>query len=147
MSRFALSAVLVGVLACSAPGTPPSEITGLWGGDDAGLVVSDSDTTHVHIGCNSGNVPQRISPDPDGRFDVAGEFTTGAHPVGPGTVHPARFRGRVTGTRMTLEVVLLDTAEGFGPVTLTLGREPVMGPCPICRPPADQEHRATLPTR
>jgi len=34
---------------------------------------------------------------------------------------------------MTLTVTLTDTAVTLGPVQLTLGKEPRMGPCPICR--------------
>jgi len=33
---------------------------------------------------------------------------------------------------MTLSVTLTDTAVTLGPVTLVLGQEPRMGPCPIC---------------
>jgi len=36
---------------------------------------------------------------------------------------------------MTLTVTLTDTAVTLGPVQLTLGQEPQMGPCPICRKP------------
>ncbi len=36
---------------------------------------------------------------------------------------------------MTLTVALTDTAVTLGPVTLILGQEPRMGPCPICRKP------------
>jgi hypothetical protein len=34
---------------------------------------------------------------------------------------------------MTLTVELTDTTRTFGPVTVTYGIEPRMGPCPICR--------------
>ena len=34
---------------------------------------------------------------------------------------------------MTLTVSLTDIPRVLGPVTLTYGKEPKMGPCPICR--------------
>jgi hypothetical protein len=36
---------------------------------------------------------------------------------------------------MTLTVTLTDTAVTLGPVQLVFGRDPRMGPCPICRKP------------
>jgi hypothetical protein len=133
MTRSVLSVLSAFVLACSGgPDAPGGEITGTWGGDDAGLIVADS-ATHVHIGCTSGDVAGSILPDASGRFDVGGEYTVDAHPVGPGTTHPARFSGRVTGNTMVLSVSLSDTSRTFGPVTLTFDRTPEMGPCPICR--------------
>jgi hypothetical protein len=36
---------------------------------------------------------------------------------------------------MTLTVSLTDVTRVLGPVTLTYGKEPKMGPCPICRVP------------
>src|SRR5512134_3839507 len=124
--RIAMAALGATLLACSSgPDAPIGEITGTWGGDDAGLIVSDSGT-HVHIGCTSGDVAGAILPDGAGRFDVAGEYTVDAYPVGPGTTHPARFTGRVTGNTMTLSVTLTDTTRALGPVTLTYGRTPVM---------------------
>jgi len=36
---------------------------------------------------------------------------------------------------MTLTVTLTDTTVTLGPVRLAYGKEPRMGPCPICRRP------------
>jgi len=47
-----------------------------------------------------------------------------------------RFTGSTDGHLMTLTVALTDTAVTLGPVQLELGKEPRMGPCPICRKPA-----------
>ena len=57
------------------------------------------------------------------------------HPVDRGILHPARFSGRVVDGWMTLVVTLTDTAVTLGPVQLVYGKEPRMGPCPICRVP------------
>ncbi len=71
----------------------------------------------------------------DGRFDVPGEQNITAHPVDRGILHPARFVGRVIGTSLTLTVTLTDTTVTLGPVQVFFGKEPQMGPCPICRKP------------
>jgi len=55
--------------------------------------------------------------------------------VNRGITHPATFTGRIVGETMTLTVSLTDTARVLGPVTLVYGKEPHMGPCPICRVP------------
>lgn len=126
---------LVAVVACqSAPAAPISEITGTWGGENAGLIVTD-DVTHVHIGCTLGDVRGSIRPDANGAFEVIGTYNVDAYPVDRGITHPARFTGRIVGRSMTLTVSLTDTGQQLGPVTLVFGKEPKMGPCPICRTP------------
>jgi hypothetical protein len=104
----------------------------MWGGDNAALMADDT-SAHVHIGCTYGNIHQQIITDADGRFDVPGEQNITAHPVDRGIEHPARFVGRVIGGTMTLTVTLTDTTVTLGPVELSFGKEPRMGPCPICR--------------
>lgn len=131
--RALLTATLLSAVACSGgPAAPVGDVSGTWGGDNAGLIVTDG-IAHVHIGCTAGDVDGPIRPDASGRFDVTGTYEVDAYPVGPGVTHPARFTGRVEGRAMMLTVALTDTARAFGPVTLVYGREPVMGPCPICR--------------
>ena len=124
-------AVLLGCIN-SAPFPPGGTVTGTWGGSNAGLIADDT-SAHVHIGCTSGDVHQPIVPDLSGRFNVPGEHNISAYPVGPGIFHPARFIGVITGRTMALTVTLTDTAVTLGPVSLTFDKEPVMGPCPICR--------------
>ncbi len=110
---------------------PDGDVTGTWGGNNAGLIATDS-TAHVHIGCESGDAEGPIHVGSGGSFDTTGTFTVGAYPIGPGVTHPARFRGVVVGKTMQLTVTLTDTARTFGPVALEYGIEPRMGPCPIC---------------
>jgi hypothetical protein len=133
----ALTRIVAGVLAlasCSGGvGPVPGPVaTGIWGGDNAGLIADDT-SAHVHIGCTFGDVHRPIVADALGRFDVLGEQNISAYPVGPGILHPARFTGSIIGFTMTLTVSLTDTAVTLGPVKLTFGKEPSMGPCPICR--------------
>ena len=119
---------------------PPKDLAGTWGGQNAGLIADDT-SAHVHIGCTYGNIHQEIVPDATGRFDLPGEQDITAYPVDRGILHPARFQGRVSGGDMTLTIVLTDTAVTLGPVLLVYGKEPQMGPCPICRNPHSARQR------
>ena len=118
-----------------APAQPALPLTGTWGGDNAGLIATDS-SAHVHIGCTAGDAAGPLQAGTDGRFDVAGRYNITLYPVARGPDHPARFSGQIAGSVMTLTVTLTDTAVTLGPVQLTLGKEPQLGPCPICRRPA-----------
>lgn len=136
MTPRAFIAGLVGLAACSGAATfrPGPLPAGTWGGDNAALIASDT-SAHVHIGCTLGDVHQAIVIDPGGRFDVPGVYSVTAYPVYRGPDHPARFTGWSDGRVMSLSVTLVDTAVTLGPVQLVFGRDPVMGPCPICRRP------------
>ena len=131
---FAAATIALGPCDPSAPVRPPKGVAGTWGGENAGLIADDT-SAHVHIGCTYGDIHQLIAPDSDGRFDVAGVQNITAYPVDRGILHPARFIGRIIGRSMTLTIALTDTAVTLGPVQLTYGKEPRMGPCPICRRP------------
>ena len=131
---FVAAAVALGPCETTPTGIKGGAVTGTWGGENAGLMADDS-SAHVHIGCTYGNVHQQILPDSSGKFEVPGEHNITAHPVDRGILHPARFSGRVVDGTMTLVVTLTDTAVTLGPVQLAYGKEPRMGPCPICRVP------------
>ncbi len=115
---------------------------GTWGGDDAGLIVTDTGA-HLHIGCTVGNGSAAMAVDEHGRFDMAWSHNITAHPVDLGVFLPARLTGRldVTSRLLTLTVTVDDTVRDetvvLGPVRLRWGVTPVMGPCPICRTPPD----------
>lgn len=137
MSKLILASFAIAALrTCDVGGGPntPGPIHGTWGGDNAGLIAFDT-TDHVHIGCTAGDTKQGIVTDEQGRFDVAGLYNITLYPVARGPDHPARFFGHTDGNIMTLTVALTDTAVTLGPVQLQLGKEPRMGPCPICRRP------------
>jgi hypothetical protein len=126
---------MVSILACSAATSARiTEVSGTWGGDNAGMIVTNTDV-HVHIGCTLGDAVGPIHPDADGRFEATGTYNVDAYPVDRGITHPASFSGQIVGETMTLTVSLSDTARVLGPVTLIYGKEPKMGPCPICRAP------------
>jgi len=121
--------------ACSAATpTPITDVVGTWGGDNAGLIVNGTDV-HVHIGCTLGDAVGPIVADENGRFEASGTYNVDAYPVNRGITHPASFTGQIVGQTMTLTVSLTDITRVLGPVTLIYGKEPTMGPCPICRVP------------
>ena len=94
MVRILLALSLAASLACrDRLAAPVTEVAGTWGGENAGLIVSDS-SVHVHIGCTLGDASGPIRPDPDGRFEASGTYNVDAYPVDRGIVHPARFSGR-----------------------------------------------------
>ena len=127
--------------ACSSGNLPPSDgkiALGMWGGDSAGMIVSDT-AMHLHIACTSGDVSGRVPVNANGEFDVMGSYTLRAYPIMVGPTLPARFVGRLAGDRVTLTVTVNDTVNHQtvvrGPVQVTFGDDPRLGVCPICRRP------------
>ena len=127
-------------LGCSGTGANlfpfSGELTlGTWGGDAAGMIVSDT-SMHLHIGCTYGDVSGRVAVT-NGGFDVSGSYMLRAYPIAVGPTVPARFTGKVTGNVATITATIDDTVQHQtvvkGPVTVTLGETPRLGPCPICR--------------
>jgi hypothetical protein len=114
---------------------------GTWGGENAGLLL-DETLAHVHVGCTYGDFAAPVELDNAGRFNVSGSYLLRAYPVAVGPTMPAQFAGVVSGGSLTLSVAVNDTVEKklvvLGPVTLTFGKEPRMGPCPICRKPGER---------
>lgn len=132
--------ILAALVACTTGPEPPTDVVaGTWGGENAGLIATDS-TVHVHIGCTLGDVSGPLHLDAEGNFEATGLYNVDVYPVDRGILHPARYTGRVTGRTMMLTVALTDTTRQLGPVLLTYGKEPRMQACPICRVPASQ-HR------
>ena len=137
MTRLSTITLLVASIACSSAISTPAGnlvIQGTWGGDNAGLIVN-LDDVHVHIGCTLGDAKGPVQTDLKGHFEATGTYNVDAYPVNRGIEHPAKFSGDVAGDTMTLTVTLTDTGQVLGPVNLTYGKQPQMGPCPICRVP------------
>jgi hypothetical protein len=139
LRHAAAFAALVLTLATCDSGDPLGSAgelgVGTWGGDGAAVIVGD-DLTHVHVGCTNGDFPAPIALDDEGRFSVAGEYLVRAHPVATGPTMPAQLAGVVRGRELVMTVAVNDTTAHelvvLGPVTVRLGRDPQMGPCPIC---------------
>jgi hypothetical protein len=121
---------------------------GTWGGDNAGVIATDS-VTHVHVGCTFGDMPGNIALNTEGRFTVDGTFVLRAYPVMVGPTLPAQFSGQVSGHTLTLAIAVNDTVAkkivALGPVSVEFGRTPNMGPCPICLVPKNRMGRAIRP--
>ena len=141
-----IAVLSVGLLTatCSDDGLSPSGdrlALGTWGGDDAGVIATDS-LTHVHVGCTFGDMPGPIPLDADGRFTVAGSYVLQAFPVAVGPPLPAQFSGLVRGLTLVLAIAVNDTVQGklvaLGPIEVTYGRTPGMTQCPICLVPGRQ---------
>jgi hypothetical protein len=111
---------------------------GTWGGDNFAVIATDS-VTHVHVGCTFGDFPGNVTIDNNRRFAVNGSFMLHAYPVAFGPTVPAQLSGQVIGSTITFTVVVNDTVAKqvvqLGPGTVTLGKSPNMGPCPICLVP------------
>lgn len=138
-STFLASVIALACAATNVADPLPGELArGTWGGENAFVMVTDS-VTHVHIGCTFGNLPAIVPLDAQGRFTLNGSYVLRAYPVYIGPELPAQFSGQVVGRALTLAVAVNDTVAkevvALGPVTVVHGREPNMGPCPICVAP------------
>jgi hypothetical protein len=140
--------------ACHSDSTsaPPADgrlAVGTWGGDSAGVIVTDS-ITHVHIGCTYGDIPGRVVLDADGRFTRAGAYLLRAYPIAIGPTMPTQFVGRVSGTTLTITVTVTDTIAKQtvirGPASVRLGTTPRLANCPICRTPGERAVVSAEPT-
>jgi len=133
---------VVAALNCAAasPVVPADGLLplGNYGGDSGAMIVGDT-AMHLHVGCTFGDVSGRVPVDASGRFDVAGSYVLRAYPVTVGPSVPARFTGTIDGDRVVVTATIDDTVEHrtvvHGPVSVRLGVEPNLGPCPICRRP------------
>ena len=133
--------IAVTLAACATEGVTPPDVeklaVGTWGGDNVGILVSDT-TAHVHIGCTNGYFrgPIRLT---QFRFEAQGYYYPRVHPVAVGPAVPARIMGSVTGNVVNFTVIVDDTVEKktttLGPNSATFGKDPRMGPCPICENP------------
>ena len=140
----ALSVIALAVAAaCSSSraNAPPADgllPLGNWGGENAGMIVSDT-AMHLHVGCTYGDVSGRVTLDANGQFNVAGSYMLHAYPIAVGPSVPARFSGRLDGNTVTVTATVDDTVQKktvvMGPVKVVFGQDAKLGPCPICRRP------------
>jgi hypothetical protein len=155
--RTASLALAVGAAAAAATAchsaaralSPTGELAlGTWGGANAGVIVTDT-LTHVHIGCTFGDIPGRVKLDANGRFTLDGTYVLRAYPVYVGPTLPAQFSGVLDGKALTISVAVHDTTTGkvvsLGPATVEFGKDPQLGPCPICSVPGARMRGAPPP--
>lgn len=108
------------------------DLTGKWGGEHIGIIVSDSSAT-LEYDCAHGIIDEPIIPDADGKFEVSGVhiFEHG----GPIRIdetpdeHPAIYIGYIVGNEMTLILVLTDTDTEIDTFSLTRGVNPLIYKC------------------
>lgn len=153
---FALVCATAIVVACSSAGTttvPPFDGNiplGNWGGENAGMIVSDT-AMHLHIGCTYGDASGRVPVGSGGQFDVTGSYMLRAYPIAVGPTVPARFTGRLDGSKVTITATVDDTVRDttvvLGPVVVTYGADAKLGPCPICRRPIITKNSSTPASR
>lgn len=137
-----LAVFVAGLAACSSTSAvlPADGLVplGNWGGDSSAMIVGDT-AVHLHISCTYGDVSGRIAIDATGGFDVSGSYMLRAYPIAVGPSVPARFVGHLSGSTLTVTAIVNDTTQHAtvtrGPVTVTLGADPKLGPCPVCRRP------------
>ena len=103
----------------------------------------------MHVGCTYGDIPGRVVLDSSGRFSAPGSYLLRAYPVAVGPTLPARFAGRVEGGTLTITITVDDTVSNkavvLGPARAMFGRDPRLGPCPICVAPGSRGTRPAAP--
>jgi hypothetical protein len=117
--------VLPFMLAGCAGQTPagPDRVlpSGLWGGDHVSFTIGATSAA-IEFDCAHGTLPAPIALDHRGRFDVSGRLAIEhGGPIREGeelVQRPARYRGTVVDSRMTLAVLLEDSLD-FGSYHLT----------------------------
>ena len=108
------------------------DLTGKWGGEHIGMVVSDSSAT-LEYDCAHGTIDESIIPDAEGKFEVSGVhiFEHGG-PIRIDEIpdeHPALYKGHIVGKEMTLILVLTDTDTEIDTFSLTRGVDPLIYKC------------------
>ena len=81
---------------------------GAWGGEHVRLIVDDSGGT-IEFDCAHGTLDRPLTLDGSGRFDVGGSLVAEGGPVLKDAVRngrSVRFRGKIDGQHMTLELTL-----------------------------------------
>lgn len=129
---FPLCCVL-GLSAAQCTSGVGDRLTGSWGGEGAGVVVT-SDKAIVSYTCGQTTISGPIAVDGDQRFEATGEHVrVGGAPPRPDVPEerrPAHVGGRVRGDLMSLTVRLADTDQALGTFVLTRGATPSVLLCP-----------------
>jgi hypothetical protein len=123
MAWGCLATAVLGMLAAESGGKGGRIAPGAWGGMHIGLTVRQKDA-RIEMDCAHGTIDGRITPDKQGRFEIAGRYVRerpGPIRLGEDTSgRPARYRGEVSGDKLTLTIVLEDETT-VGPFELTRG--------------------------
>jgi len=105
----------------------PTGPIGVWGEQGVALEVTDTQVTISGL-CFVGQIPQTLTTDSMGNFNLTGTVTPMIGPVGQG--RPATYQGTISGKVMTLTITMTEGPSTLGPFTLTFGDEVhVVHPC------------------
>jgi hypothetical protein len=126
--------MLVLALACTSATGPANVLPpGIWGGDQANLIVT-ADSARVEFVCASGWLDAPVALDSNGRFEVAGQYRFEAGPVGLPV--PAHWIGELqlttTGSLVTLTGLVTPPGQDpfpIGPFHLVQGKRVTTGLC------------------
>lgn len=127
-----LLAASLAATACGSDGAAAALPAGRWGGEGVSLDVTSA-AVALEFDCAHGRVEGAWRVGGDGAFDVAGRFIS--EHGGPvrgdeaAAEHPASYRGRLDGKRVTFEVRLSDDDSRLGPFSAEREREPVLRKC------------------
>ena len=120
---LALTAALIALPAC-ADGPTAADLIGDWGGEHVALTVTPAGGS-LEFDCAHGTIDEPIRPRANGTFDGAGVYVREhGGPIRedePPDSHPARYVGRIDGSRMILTVALTDGEEWTAQYTLRQG--------------------------
>ncbi|MCH7964280.1 MAG: hypothetical protein IH950_09475 [Bacteroidetes bacterium] len=127
-----ISLLLIIWIFCGCSSISQIDLTGKWGGEHIGIVVSDSSATLVYD-CAHGTIDEPIIPDDDGKFEVRGVHVFehgGAIRIDETPdEHPALYKGHIVGNEMTLILVITDTDTEIDTFSLTRGVDPLIHKC------------------
>ena len=125
-----VAALAVLVVSCSPIFPDGTTVpTGSWGGEHVALEVS-STGAEVNFDCAHGTLDEPMKVDSSGNFDVKGSFTAEGGPTPLiEQSRPARYRGRLQGSALTLSVLLTDKNETAGGYSLSQGARPRLTKC------------------
>ena len=121
----------LGAACASAPATADaaSVKNGIWGAEGVSLTVT-SDGGAIEYDCGHGTIDKVMALDGAGKFDVTGAHFSEGGPTRQGdSGAPARYRGTVTGDRLSLTVTVTSSDTTLGQFTLTFGQQAVLTKC------------------
>jgi hypothetical protein len=123
--RAALVLAACGMLAAFCSPTAADTVnvpTGSWGGEHIAMEVT-SNGAAIEFDCAHGTVDSALVLDSDGRFNLMGTFTREspgpARQDQPPQTEPARYRGSMKDSTLTLTIELVNTNETIGVFTVT----------------------------
>jgi hypothetical protein len=129
-----LPLIVTGSIVVTLSQTPGRVEAGTWGGNHLRLEVRENGAA-IEYDCGHGEITGALTLTKDRRFDVRGTFVReGPGPIrvgrGPAS-RPARYKGQIKGTTLTLTVTLTDKdpSQEIGTFTLTRGSEGRLWKC------------------